>query len=48
MSIGSNVAENGIFLIKVYKKKLRIGPVAILSLNAADIRMNLNHKYPLV
>ena len=32
----------------VKKKKIRIGLVAILSLNAANIRMNLKQKHPLV
>ena len=50
MSIGSNATANGYiyYLLKCKKKILRIGLVAILSLNAANIRMNLKHKHALV
>ena len=41
MSIGSNDTAN--ITYKSVKKKLRIGLVAILSFNVANIRMNLKH-----
>ena len=45
MSIGSNATANGynITYKSVKKKKRRIGLVAILSLNSANIRMNLKN-----
>ena len=44
MSIGSNATANGYNITyKSEKKKRRIGLVAILSLNSANIRMNLKN-----
>ena len=47
MSIGSNATANGYNITyksaKKKKKKRRIGLVAILSLNSANIRMNFKH-----
>ena len=51
MSIGSNATANGYITyksVKKKKKKRRIGLVAILSLNSANIRMILKNKHPLV
>ena len=46
MSIGRN--GYNITYKSVKKKKKRIGLVAILSLNSANIRMNLKNRHPLV
>ena len=50
MSIGSNATANGYNITNksVKRKKRRIGLVAIVSLNSANIRMNLKNKHPLV
>ena len=50
MSIGSNATANGYNITYKSIKKRRIGlvVVAILSLNSANIRMNLKNKPPLV
>ena len=40
MSIGSNATANGYNITYKSEKKRRIGLVAILSLNSANIRMN--------
>ena len=51
MSIGSDATANGYnitYKSVKKKKKRRLGHVAILSLNSANIRMNLKNKHPLV